>query len=141
MNKALFTATEIASQGILGLPVTKKGIIDRAEREGWYSEERTGLGGKHKVYEIPARYLAGQGLAVPSQGTKASRPNNVVHLDLVREQRMLEIGRAVDQWLMTSRLVMDLDKKYLLIQLLYRYFEREKELDKEKLADFIRKLA
>lgn len=141
MDKKLYSASEILKMGIPGLPTSRSSLLDRAASEGWYSEEKKGLGGAHKVYEIPARYLAGQDLAVPPQGTKASRPNNVVHLDLVREQRMLEIGRAVDQWLMTSRLVMDLDKEYLLIQLLYRYFEREKELDKEKLADFIRKLA
>jgi len=119
-----------------GLPATRENVQRRADREGWLFEERSGQGGRHKVYEIPERYLAGQ-----EAPPKVPKSNNVVHLDLVREQRMLEIGRAVDQWLMTSKLVMDLDKKYLLIQLLYRYFEREKELDKEKLADFIRKLA
>lgn len=44
-----------------GLPTSKPAIIARATSEGWYSEERKGVGGTRRVYEIPERYLPRQG--------------------------------------------------------------------------------
>ena len=141
--RKLYSAAEIVELGIKSLPGTRENMQRRAEREGWYSEERIGKGGPHKVYEIPARYLeekaateAGPGGAVPSP-----KPAKVVSINADREQRMLDIGMAVDQWLLETKLVMHLDKKYMMIQLLYRYFEMEKEFDSAKLAEMIRKLA
>ncbi len=40
-----------------GLPKTKANVIARAEREGWYFEERRGQGGIKRVYAIPEQYL------------------------------------------------------------------------------------
>ncbi len=56
--KNLYSATEIAKMKLKGLPKTRANISIRAQKEGWYCEERTGLGGKRWVYEIPAHYLA-----------------------------------------------------------------------------------
>ena len=58
MEKML-SASEIRKLGLLGVPKTKPGIAAMAKREGWRSETRTGLGGTRVVYEVPARYFAG----------------------------------------------------------------------------------
>ncbi|MCW3478808.1 DNA-binding protein [Neisseriaceae bacterium JH1-16] len=63
--KKLLSSSEIAELKLPGLPTTKVAIASRAEREGWHCEERTGLGGTRRVYEIPARYL-------PSEQTQES---------------------------------------------------------------------
>lgn len=55
--KNLYSATEIAKMKLKGLPNTRANISIRAQKEGWYCEERTGLGGGRRVYEIPAHYL------------------------------------------------------------------------------------
>lgn len=55
--KKLFSAAEIAGMELQGLPKTKANVIARAEKEGWYFEERTGLGGKKRVYAIPGQYM------------------------------------------------------------------------------------
>ncbi|WP_035059594.1 DNA-binding protein [Andreprevotia chitinilytica] len=58
MQKNLLSASEIAALGIPGIPTTRDGVRIRAEREGWPSDVRVGLGGKRKVYEVPERYMA-----------------------------------------------------------------------------------
>lgn len=58
-KKALLSAAEIARLRLPGLPSTKANVISRAEKEDWYFEEMTGLGGKRRVYELPARYQEG----------------------------------------------------------------------------------
>ena len=55
--KNLYSATEIAKMRLPGFPISRDNVRARAEREGWYCEYRTGLGGKWRVYEIPAHYL------------------------------------------------------------------------------------
>lgn len=148
MEKKMYSASEIAAMGLPGMPTSRDNVRIRAEKEHWPAEEQKGVGGTRKVYEIPAHYLDSQtqvvsedGAAAPAKAAKGS--GNVVVLDSARKQqeRMLEIGRAVDQWLLESNLVMDLDKKYTLIDLLYKYFEREKLIDNDKLTDILRKMA
>lgn len=56
-TKKLFSAAEIAGMKLTGLPTSKGKVIERAASEGWYFEERKGIGGTRRVYEIPARYL------------------------------------------------------------------------------------
>lgn len=62
-KKTLLSAAEIASLRLPGLPTTKANVIVRAEKEGWYFEETTGLGGKRRVYELPDRYREGSAKA------------------------------------------------------------------------------
>lgn len=57
MSKKLYSATEIAKMRLPGFPISRDNVRARAEREGWYCEERKGLGGGRRVYEIPAHYL------------------------------------------------------------------------------------
>lgn len=56
-TKKLFSAAEIAGMKLAGLPTSKGKVIERAASEGWYFEERKGIGGTRRVYEIPPRYL------------------------------------------------------------------------------------
>lgn len=56
-KESLYSAADIAKMKLPGLPGSKGKVIERADREGWYFEMRTGIGGARKVYEIPPRYL------------------------------------------------------------------------------------
>lgn len=74
--KKLLSASEIAALKLPDLPTTKVAIAARAERERWYSEETTGLGGTRRVYEVPAKYLQSlptQDQAMPGPTAMASR--------------------------------------------------------------------
>lgn len=53
----LLSAQEIAEKRLPGVPTTKAAVHAMAKREAWYFEERTGVGGTRRVYQIPARYL------------------------------------------------------------------------------------
>ncbi|OHX21210.1 hypothetical protein BI344_01335 [Chromobacterium sphagni] len=46
-------------------------MIARAQSEGWFFEERKGIGGTRKVYEIPARYL-GEAKTLPAEATSVA---------------------------------------------------------------------
>lgn len=52
------SASEIAALKLPGMPTSKVAISAMAKREGWYSEERTGLGGVRRVYELPERFTS-----------------------------------------------------------------------------------
>lgn len=56
MSKFL-TALEIAKLDIYGLPTTKSAILARAAKESWEYREIKGLGGIHKEFNLPKRYL------------------------------------------------------------------------------------
>lgn len=58
-SKKLYSAAEIASMRLPGLPTTKARIIQRATAEGWTYEEAKGVGGTRRLYDLPARYLDG----------------------------------------------------------------------------------
>ncbi|GHD63734.1 hypothetical protein [Jeongeupia chitinilytica] len=72
MSKSLYTAAEIAAMGLAGLPGTKKAILTRADREGWYVEERVGFGGTRKMFEIPAKYLSATAQGTSEEVTTAA---------------------------------------------------------------------
>jgi hypothetical protein len=57
--KKLYTAAEIATMNLPGLPTTKKAILTRAEKEVWHYETKVGLGGVRKMFKIPAYYKPG----------------------------------------------------------------------------------
>jgi len=59
MDENLYTAAEIAAMKLPGLPTTKPSLLARAEKEDWYCETRIGLGGRRKVFKIPALYQPG----------------------------------------------------------------------------------
>lgn len=67
----LYSAAEIIEMNLPNLPTTKKGILNRADKEGWNFETRIGLGGVRKMFEIPAAYLPGYQPLPPESPSKA----------------------------------------------------------------------
>ncbi|MCD5362761.1 MULTISPECIES: DNA-binding protein [Chromobacterium] len=63
--KKLLSASEIGAMRLPGLPTSKQAVIARAAAEGWYYEEKKGIGGTRRVYEVPAQYLSAVEVAVP----------------------------------------------------------------------------
>jgi hypothetical protein len=55
--KKLLTAAEIAHMRLPGLPTTKANVLARAEKERWPYEQRSGIGGTRKVFDVPVKYL------------------------------------------------------------------------------------
>jgi hypothetical protein len=116
----LYSAAEIAGFKLLGLPHTKPSIIERAKREGWYFEEMTALGGKRRMYRIPARYLKGNSI-IESTGSVAIR-NEVegqtaqVNLDFLR---MAET--SVEAFVQANKLQLTPHRRALVVAFLYDY--------------------
>lgn len=70
--KKLLSANEIAALQLPNMPTTKVGIRAVAERENWYFEEKKGLGGTRRLYEIPTRYLADKAMLNVRHATNAA---------------------------------------------------------------------
>lgn len=49
-----YTATELASMNLPGMPATKVGVRTKAERECWSYVQTTGMGGTRREYAPPA---------------------------------------------------------------------------------------
>lgn len=56
--KNQYTAAELASMEIPGLPTSKVNVIALAERNGWAYKEVSGRGGKRREYTPPAHVMA-----------------------------------------------------------------------------------
>lgn len=56
--KSQYTASELASLGLPGLPTTKKGMLLFVERQGWAFTEAIGCGGTRREYTPPAHIMA-----------------------------------------------------------------------------------
>lgn len=121
--RKLLSAREIAALKLPDLPTTKLAIATRAEREGWYSEERTGLGGKRRVYELPRRYLGeGMGTAAPP---KESKPSGVVEGRAQVDVEMLRVAtQALEEWLQEKGLGLPPDRKAAVVAVLYDYLAK-----------------
>lgn len=127
----MYSAAEIAAMRLEGLPTTKASVIDRATREQWLFEERKGLGGTRRVYEIPARYLpgaapGGEGVAEPKRngtviGTVAAGSSKVnpVLLDLAI--------RALTEWEQERHFKVADDRRSAVIAILYDYLQEDGE--------------
>ena len=124
----------------------------RAEKEGWYSEGRTGLGGMRRVYEIPAQYLQN---SAPESGSNVDTGLLDAQLEGMRKQ-MAEMGRTtqlddmelleavirgVERWIARNDLPPDPDKKAALVTLLYSYFKGVGQLDQGKLEELLKAVA
>ncbi|CAB3764222.1 Mu transposase C-terminal domain-containing protein [Paraburkholderia humisilvae] len=75
-----FSASELASLRISGIPASKGKIIARAEREGWVFVEETGRGGTRRKYMLPpnlqgalATRVARDALPVATESAKPLR--------------------------------------------------------------------
>lgn len=145
MGKTLYSAAEILKMGISGLPTSRSSLLSRAQSEGWYSEERTGIGGTHKVYEIPARYLGSEAAGASGDATQPSKTPQIASIAFAKtkekRERMLLIMEALETFLAENNLKMAPERKVFLVDVLDRYFELEGVFSKEKLVETIKKLA
>jgi hypothetical protein len=120
--RKLLSASEIASLKLPGLPTSKVAIISKAQREGWYFEEATGIGGTRRVYELPAKYVAGTSLepshAAQVAGTIAAGSSKV-------DQNKLALAiRALDEWERERGVKVSEERRPAVISVLYGYLER-----------------
>lgn len=152
LTRKLYSAREIAAMHLPGLPATRDNVHIRAEREGWYSEERKGLGGTRRVYEVPARYLSKS----PAESA-ATVDTGLLDAQLEGMQKqMVEMGsttqlddmelleaviRGVERWVARNDLPPDPNKKAALVTLLYSYFKGVGQLDQGKLEELLKAVA
>lgn len=100
--KQWFSAAELASLKVIGLPTSKKGMIDYANREGWPSKKREGKGGGTEYQPPKAIIKLIQGDLIDAQLKTSSveiiKQTNVVTLTKVTElkdwQRNIAEARA-----------------------------------------------
>lgn len=140
--KKLFSASEIAKMGLPGLPMSKAAIIARAASEGWPFEEQKGLGGKRRVYEIPARYVRGQ-----DSGGHPDSPEARLHGELKNLKKSVPytdsdllkgIVIAVERWIAKNHFDDDPERKAALIAALFDIAKNAGGLDANKLEDLLR---
>lgn len=140
----LLSAADIAKLGLSGLPSTRDGVRLRAEREGWYSEEKTGLGGIRRVYAIPEQYLKGSAPKVgeskhsrrsqtellPSEdnATPGAVVGTIVGGQIPDADLLALVIKTLDKWLEENGYSDPIpsDDKSTLIAVLYKYVVSEK---------------
>lgn len=157
MKPKLYSASEIAAMKIPGLPTSRQNVSVRADKEGWPFEERIGIGGKRRVYEIPERYFARIEAVSGALVDQAARPvvarapiNHSMQRDPMpeidasaflgnegREDKLRILG-AIDVLLYDNRLTMPMDKKLRLTELVYEHFKVQGKFDDEQLKTLLR---
>ncbi|VVD84211.1 hypothetical protein PNO31109_01263 [Pandoraea nosoerga] len=110
------------------LPTTKANVIARAEKERWYFEERKGLGGTRRVYEIPARYLgqADASAPAPDKPVVPKARGEVVgtitpggpKVDL---EKLQFVDRVLEEWLQERGLRLKPERRAAVLSVLYDY--------------------
>lgn len=118
------TAAEIANMRIPDLPTTRAQVSERAKREGWAYEERNGIGGTRRAYEIPEKYLPS------STEGKKSAPNSTSRGKVVgtiasgvraNPERLALAVRALEEWAAENRITIDPERKGAIIAVLYNH--------------------
>lgn len=161
--KKLHTAAEIAAMNIPGLPSTKPGILNRAEKEKWHYETKIGLGGVRKMFEIPVYYLPGYkpyANAPVVTAPKANTPTTDAIIESAGhapesakgevigaisngakiDPAVLEqVVATLDRWLLAKGLTLAPDKYAALVAVLYDYIA--KGANSEDLARFLKAVA
>lgn len=145
----LYSAAEIAAMRLPGLPTTKARVLERAAAEGWTFEERTGLGGKRRMFAIPKRYapaLHGEDQESTKTGELLQKASELVAEgrrsgELDDGQLIQEVVLGVEMWLSKNGLQPDPKRKAALIALLFRYFKDEGTIDETKLDNLLRAVA
>lgn len=130
--KKLLSASEVAALNLAGLPRTKVAIAARAEREGWYSETKTGLGGTRRVYEVPARYLTAAGDESASQPTEADavQASPVVAGTIQPGPAGVDLAlvkfadEVLEQWLQNNGLILKPERRAAVLAVLIDYLSK-----------------
>jgi hypothetical protein len=124
LDKKLYSAAEVAAMRLPGLPTSKAAVIARAKAEGWAYEEQTGVGGKRRAYELPAKYLSKeQNHAATVVGTIAAGSAQI------DPERMRVVVQALEDWCKARRADLPADRKAALISVLYDYVTKGAGVD------------
>jgi hypothetical protein len=139
LNKKLYSAAEILKLRLYGLPTTKASILSRAKNEGWPYEEKKGIGGTRRLYELPDEYLPANfdaeatvvALKGPVAGTIASgRRADITLLELAM--------RTLLEWEAENGLKIPDERRAAVISVMYDYLQKN---DQEHLPVVLRALA
>lgn len=127
--RKLLSASEIASLKLPGLPTSKVAIISKAQREGWYFEEATGIGGTRRVYELPAKYLPQDSSATAGSSLEPPHVAKVAGViaagsSKVDQNKLALAIRALDEWERERGVKVSEERRPAVISVLYGYLER-----------------
>ena len=103
-----------------GLPASKPSIIERAKKEGWPFEEKTGIGGTRRVYQVPDKYLSTK----TQRSTASGLPRNEAAVDW---GKMGIAMRALDEWEQERGVKVMGERRIAVISVLYDYVVRGEE--------------
>lgn len=120
----LLSASEIAALKLPALPATKVGIRAFAERDGWYSETRTGVGGTRRVYRLPSKYVPGAKSQV-APGQAVSAVAGAISGGVKANPQLLAMAvRALEEWANEQGISILPERKGAIIAVLYDYLEK-----------------
>ena len=140
----LLSASEIAELDLPGVPKTRAGVRTFAERNGWYFEEATGVGGTRRVYRVPAKYLAPESVSdddihsmggterAPVAGTVAAGSARV---DLRKLDAAIE---ALSRWEATRNVKVPDDRRSAVIAILYDILVVDESISEDRMATVFR---
>lgn len=142
--------------GLPGVPKTKPAIVAMAKREGWRAEQRTGLGGTRVVYEVPDRYLKGEGLSYeqphsqdevsahdvhPTSGQQPAVAGTVVAGTGKVDIRKLELAmKALNEWEQSRGLTVAQERRPAVVAVLYDYLVKSEGESSDEIAVVLRAL-
>jgi len=116
-----YSASEIMEMKLPGVPRTKVGIRQMAEREGWPFTTTTGVGGTRRLYEVPTRLLSGQS----QEGRADAEPVVTIAAGGRADPKVLAwTVKALEEWLDANGMEIDAERKGALISVLYDYVTR-----------------
>ena len=140
----LLSASEIAELDLPGVPKTRAGVRTFAERNGWYFEEATGVGGTRRVYRVPTKYLGHENTSsddpsassgkekAPVAGTVAAGSARV---DLRKLDAAIE---ALARWEATRNVKVPDDRRSAVIAILYDILVADESISEDRMATVFR---
>lgn len=117
----LYTAAEIASMNVPGLPTSKPNILARAKNENWYFETRTGVGGRRKVFQIPAHYFSHS--VIPLLNSQSALGSVKPENDQIDSKRLTLALTHVEQFYKEQGSTITPTRKSEIVVILYHYMK------------------
>lgn len=142
--RKLYTASEIANLRLPHLPTTKVGVRTFAAREKWRYEERTGVGGTRRVYEVPDHYFPGGEPAVQAaheQPRGAKVIGTVVAGSAKIDPALLDIAvRALKEWEEARHIKVADDRRSAIVAVLYNHLMEAEGEGEDTMSVVLREL-
>lgn len=104
--KSTYTASELLTFGIFGMPTTKAAVLAKAKREGWLFSESTGIGGRRREYQPPEEVMkAIRDLAATNllQAAAVAKPGNVVLPQVVAPTKQVALTKVASPGSLNDR--------------------------------------